>query len=239
MRQFGMWVWNLTRCEGGDPEKIAAKAKRVGLDHLVLKIADGTALFNGTLLKPVVETLKAKGLAVLVWPYTYGKHPEREAEVFGVRAVKLGADGLIVDLEGDAYINPDGQDRARRYFSTLKRVAPGLPLGLSSHRFPSLHPRVPIADAMRWCDFGDPQCYYLHPNIDAQMERAIREWRVFGKPVVATGAAYPEGTGDPANIGAFVAACTRLKLEVVRWWSWEHCTSEMWREIERATKADA
>jgi hypothetical protein len=234
--QFGMWVWNLAKCEGGDPPKIAAKCRTVGLNHIVLKVADGTALFNGTLLKPVVETLKANGLAVWVWAYTYGKDPAREAEVFGIRAARLGADGLVVDLEGDAYANPDGRDRVRQYFSTLKRVAPGLPCGLSSHRFPPLHSHVPIADAMAWCDFGDPQCYYLHPNINAQMEWAIREWRVFGKPVAATGAAYPEGTGDPANIGTFVTACRLRQVDVVRWWSWEHCTPAMWREIDRAIK---
>jgi hypothetical protein len=234
--RYGMWVWNLARCEGGDAARIAARARAVGLDHVVLKIADGTGLYNGTLLRPVVETLQAAGVAVWVWTYTYGRQPEREADVFGARAVKLRAEGLVVDLEGDRYAEMGGRARVRRFFDALRAHARTQPIALSSHRFPSLHPAVPIADAMAWCEYGDPQCYYLHPNVTAQMTRALREWSAFGKPLAATGAAYPEGLRAVSDMSLFVAACRRAGVETVRWWSWEHATAEMWQAIAQIVR---
>jgi hypothetical protein len=236
--RYGMWIWNLARCEGGDAARIAARARTVGLDHVVLKIADGTALYNGTLLRPVIETLRASDITVSVWTYTYGRQPEREAEVFGERATRLGVQSLVVDLEGDRYAERDGHERVQRFFSALRATAPTAVIVLSSHRFPSLHPAVPIADAIAWCDAGDPQCYYLHPNVVKQTERALREWSAFRKPLAATGAAYPEGLRAVGDMSLFVGACRRASVDTVRWWSWEHATAEMWQTIAQITREE-
>jgi hypothetical protein len=226
---WGMWIWNLRRCEDGDADRIAARCRQVGLDHVVVKIADGTTPFNGSHLQPVVQRLQAGGIGVWGWTYTYGRQPEREAELFAARALQLRADGLVVDLEGDAYSGSTA--RVRRFMGTLRGVAPAAHVGLSSHRFPLLHPDVPIAYAMAWCDSGWPQAYHLHPDVEASMERVYREWTAFGRPVVVTGAAFPEGTGDAANIGRLAAACRRLGVARVNWWSWQHATPAMWDQV--------
>ncbi len=176
---WGMWIWRLARSDGGDPAGIKARCAQVGLDHLVIKITDGTSNFNGPLLKPVFEALRdGSGLALWVWTYTYGRDPEGEAEAFGNRAVALQADGLVVDLEGNRYIgNPDA---AVRFMTRLRQIAPQAPIGLSSHRFPSVHQRVPIADAMAFCDSGWPQAYYLAPNVEEQVQQSFGEWSAFG-----------------------------------------------------------
>lgn len=235
---YGMWIWNLKKCEGGDPVRLLARAQTVGLDHVILKIADGTKLFNGNPLRPLVRRLQEGGLQVWVWTYTYGHDAEREAHIFTERALSLQANGLVVDLEGDAYSRTDGQDRARRFFATLRGLAPVAHVGLSSHRFPAAHPKVPIGYSMGWCNSWWPQAYYLHqgPGVDAQMDRVMREGRVWGQPVFVTGASYPEGTGAVANIGRFVAACRRHHVPRVNWWSWEHATEAMWDAIRTAIR---
>ncbi|MDR7537820.1 MAG: hypothetical protein QN183_15885 [Armatimonadota bacterium] len=226
---WGMWIWNLRRCEAGDPDRIAARCRAVGLDHVVLKIADGTTPYNGASLARVVERLQAHGIEVWAWTYTYGRQPEREAEVFGARALQLEANGLVVDLEGDGYSG--SRERVRRFMAALRGVAPAAHVGLSSHRFPLLHPGVPVGYAMGWCDSGWPQAYYLHPDVEVAMERVHRQWSAFGRPVVATGAAFPEGTGEAANVARFAAACRRLGVTGVNWWSWEHATPAVWDQI--------
>ncbi len=99
-----------------------------------------------------------------------------------------------------------------------------------------MHPAVPIADAMAFCDSGWPQAYYLAPNVEDQVQRSFEEWSAFGSPVVMTGAAYPEGTGDPANIGRFVGAAQRLGVDRINWWAYELATPAMWDEITAAIK---
>ncbi len=84
-----MWIWHLARSDGGDPDGIKARCLQVGLDHLVIKITDGTSNFNGPLLRPIFAALKeGSGLALWVWTYTYGRDPEGEAAAFGNRAVE-------------------------------------------------------------------------------------------------------------------------------------------------------
>jgi hypothetical protein len=151
----------------------------------------------------------------------------------------LGASEFVVDLEGDMYRG--APDRVEQFMDELRALigfgdattpSPRA-ITLSSHRYPSLHGDVPIEAAMRFCDWGDPQMYYVPAPIDRNVGRAIDEWRAFGKPLAATMAAFPEGTGDPSTIPFVADACLRRGVRTLRWWSWEHASTAMWDEIRR------
>lgn len=233
----GMWIWRLSQTEGGDENAIVLRARAVGLTHVVVKIADGTNLYNGDRLRGFYAALRAAAVKPYSWAYTYGDDPEGEAEAFAERAVTLDSVALIVDAEGDRYTN--SATKAKRYMRRLREiVGPGRHVGLSTHRFPSNHPSLPIAEFMEDCDSGWPQAYYVHqgPGIAAQMERVKREWDFHAKPIVVTGAAYPEGTGNPANIGAVAAWCEGHGISQVNWWVWQSATEDMWSEIGAAAR---
>ena len=93
----GMWIWYVSRSEGGDPYAIAARARAAGITTVFVKSSDGTddwAQFEPGL----VALMRAQGLRVCAWQYVYGDDPEGEARL-GAAAAADGADCLVVDAE--------------------------------------------------------------------------------------------------------------------------------------------
>ena len=43
----GFFTWKIPNCEHGNAEQIASQAVIADLTHLVVKIADGTMIYNG------------------------------------------------------------------------------------------------------------------------------------------------------------------------------------------------
>src|SRR5665648_672613 len=84
----GMWIWQLSKAEGGDLGAIAARAKASGIETVHVKAGDGTNLWNA-FSPSVVATLKAAGLRVCAWQYVYGSDPQGEA---AVAAAAIGKD---------------------------------------------------------------------------------------------------------------------------------------------------
>ena len=81
----GFFTWKIPNCEHGDAEQIASQAKLADLTHLVVKIADGTMIYNGNwgdpkdYTTPVVSALRNRGIKVWGWHYVYGDNPTGEA----------------------------------------------------------------------------------------------------------------------------------------------------------------
>lgn len=232
----GLWIWRISRCEQGDVEAIAARAATVGLTHVLVKVADGSNGYNGTAAKALCEALRIQGVKPWAWSYTYGDDPEEEATVFARRALECEVIGLAVDAEGDRYTN--SASRATRFMTRLRNlVGTSLHISLSTHRFPTNHPTLPIAAFMRRCDSAMPQAYYIHqgPGLIAQLERVKREWDAYKKPIIMTGAAYPEGLGPDEQDIVRLADWSRAHgIEQFNWWSYEHATPAMWEKIQQA-----
>src|SRR3954447_709344 len=64
----GMWIWYVSKSNGGDLDAIAAQAKAHGVGTVFVKSGDGTNYW--TQFSPaLVSTLKAAGLRVCAWQY--------------------------------------------------------------------------------------------------------------------------------------------------------------------------
>ncbi|MBI4277413.1 MAG: hypothetical protein HY660_03065 [Armatimonadetes bacterium] len=226
VRGKGMWIWQIRRCEGGAPQAIADRARAAGLTHAVVKIADGRSPFNGD-LQSHVAALRAAGLKVWGWQYTYGAHPEEEAEAAASRVTSLGLDGFAVDAEVEYKGNPQA---ARAYMRRLRALLPGHALALSSYYLPDYHPTFPWSDFMERCDFCWPQVYWYSRDPVESLERSMAQNARFGKGILPTGAAYPEAA-NAAQIRRFLEAARSMGLDGVNFWSWEHARWEMWEVI--------
>ena len=93
----GMWIWQVGRSAGGNPAAIAAQARLNGVKTLFIKSGDGSGYWS-QFNAPLVRALHAAGLNVCAWQYVYGANPLTEAAV-GARAVRNGADCLVIDAE--------------------------------------------------------------------------------------------------------------------------------------------
>lgn len=231
----GMWMWDVNKSEGGDVAKIVRRCKRVGLGHVLIKTNDGAGDYNGT-LEPLVSALKAAGVHVWAWQYTYGRTPEEEANAFARRALALGVNGVCVDAETEYESRPVA---AEAYMHQLRAQVRPLPIAVSSFYLPEYHPGFPWHQFLGKSDFAMPQVYwYAHDPVTA-VQASWRQYSQYISPakIIPTGAAYREATGDPSNIGKFLTAAAQLGARMVNFWSWQSATAAMWAQITRPAVA--
>ena len=103
----GMFVWKAPRIEGGNPKAAAAVAKGAGFTHVLVKIANGPYIYNGTwndptdYTTPLVDALRNMGIKVWGWHYVYGDDPVGEANIAIRRINQYNLDGYVIDAEED------------------------------------------------------------------------------------------------------------------------------------------
>ncbi len=231
----GFFTWKIPNCEKGDARQIAAHAKAAGLTHLVLKIADGPMIYNGTwgdqtdYTTPVVNALRAQGIKVWGWHYIYGDNPIGEANVAISRIRQYNLDGYVIDAEKE--FDAGGKKAAAKTFmNQLRKSCPDLNVALSSYRFPSLHPQVPWTEFLDQCTISMPQVYWMKAhNPGDQLERCVDEFqaKIPVRPVVPTGAAFREYGWNPTDteVLEFFNKAKELNLSAVNFWEWSDARS--------------
>lgn len=226
----GFFVWVIDRCEGGDPAAIAALAKAAGLEHVLIKIADGATFYNRDRttgydhVPAVVAALRKQGLAVWGWQYIYGYDPLGEARVAISSVLSLELDGFIVNAEAEYKLAGRGR-AAESYMATLRTGLKDIPIGLSSYRFPSYHREFPWAQFVKAVDFVMPQVYWMGAhNPGYQLQRSFQEYQALqpDKVYIPTGAAFRESGWQPTfgEVLEFMEAAQSLGLGGVNFWEW-------------------
>lgn len=242
----GMFIWRVRGCEDGVVSAIANLAVQSGLKHILLKVADGNFTYNidtktgADLAAPLVHELRGRGIQVYGWQYVYGYDPLKEADIAIKRVQQLNLDGFVIDAERE-YKQP-GRDRdARAYMLRLRGGLPStVPVGLSSYRYPSLHPQVPWKEFLLRCDFNMPQVYWLASyNPGDQLKRCVQEFQRLTpyRPIIPTGVAFKYGTWAPTvqQITEFMQTAQSLNMPAVNYWEWSRCRKylpEIWELIK-------
>jgi len=228
------WIWNIPNCEGGDPLLIAGEAVKAGLTDVFVKVADGPIKF-GVYSKvdkvpAVVAALKAVGVRVWGWQYIYGNNPTGEADIATARIKELGLDGYIVDAEME-FKKAGWGARAETYLSRLKANNQDVTIAFSSYRYPHYHPEFPWAVFFKYCDINMPQVYWLQAhNASQQTQASIERFRSMSTlPLMPAAPAWKENGWAPtlAEIEGFEKVCESYKIELVSYWSWEHCRRDL------------
>ena len=119
----GMFIWQIAHCEDGDVDAIVGRAKQAGLTHVLIKIADGRAAYNGDPADLVLALLDA-GIKPWAWQYTYAPHPADEA-VFGARRFsELPFAGFVIDAEFEYKGHPQQASRTWTPCAPASRTPP-------------------------------------------------------------------------------------------------------------------
>ena len=183
----GMWIWYMTRSEGGDPFAIAARARAAGVSTVFVKSSDGVDDWDQ--FEPgLVSLLHAQGLRVCAWQFVYGNDPEGEARL-GAAAAADGADCLVIDAE-TRYEGKYAQ--AQRYVATLRSiVGAGYPVGLTSFPYVDYHGRFPYSVFLGpgGAQANLPQIYWkdIGGTVDAVSAHTLAVNRVYGVPIAPLG----------------------------------------------------
>jgi len=234
----GYYIWNVNRCENGDPDQIAAVAQNANLTHVLVKVADGAFPFNIDLdngfdyARSIVGKLQARNIEVWGWQFVYGNYPDQEAEIAVTRTLELGLNGFVVDAESH-YKEPGKDVAASRYMNILRNSLGSLPIALSSFRYPSYHRSFPWENFLDRCDYNMPQVYWMqsHGNAGEQLTRSVNEFRNMQpfRPIIPTGPTFKQDGWIPYEdeIVEFLQVAQQLNLPAVNFWYWEGCRRDM------------
>ena len=223
LRGDGMWIWYVSKSDGGNLDAIAARAGAAGMQTVFVKSSDAGNVweqFNPQL----VADLHARGLRVCAWQFVYGANPLGEAAA-GAAAVRAGADCLIIDAE-TAY---EGRyAAAQRYIGALRlAIGPDYPVGLSSFPYIDYHPRFPYSVFLGpgAAQANLPQVYWkaIGGSVDAVSAHTLAHNRIYRSPLAPLGQAY--SAPDPADLARFRAIWAGYGAGGISWWSWQSASA--------------
>ncbi|MEA2449922.1 MAG: hypothetical protein QOG63_1854, partial [Thermoleophilaceae bacterium] len=224
-----MWIWYVSKAEGGNLDAIVARARAHGIETLFVKSGDGTGYWS-QFTPALVATLHAAGLRVCGWQYVYGKSPGAEAAV-AARAKDAGADCFVIDAEREY----EGRyTEARTYMSELRAaVGAAYPIGMSSFPYVDYHPGLPYSEFFSpgGAQFDVPQVYWkeIGDSVDAATDHTYRYNRPYGTPIAPVGQSY---NAPPAEqIARFRQLGRAQDSAGLSWWEWSSTANAGWDAI--------
>jgi hypothetical protein len=242
----GFFIWQIPRCDGGNPSAIAARASAAGLSHVLIKISDGSNKpYNYDperkvdLVPPVRDALKAAGVSVWGWSYVRGDNPVAEAGLAVRRMLELDLDGFVVNAEIE-FKQRGRRESAKRLMAELRAGLPSAPIALSSFRYPTAHRAFPFAEFLEQCDYVMPQVYFEKAhNPEQQLDRSVEEFSALqpARPVIPTAPAYVTSgwRPTPEELKRFLTKSKAMGLTAVNAWSWDYATRpafvDLWQAI--------
>lgn len=223
----GYFMWRvekiLTRPGIRSPQEAAEKAAAAGVEHIIVKIADGEDNYplpqtdsDGVKERATVDliaALRAAGITVWGWAFAYGQDadPQKQARKLAERAKYFELTGLVVNAEdiGERrWSVAGGSTRARDYMGALRHELSGAQgathgaiIGFSSYRYMRYHPTFPFSAFMEDSDIAMPQIYWVAKGEGdslVSLRRSYEEYKqLFPKKMfVPTGAAFGEMYGS-------------------------------------------
>ncbi|MEA2376081.1 MAG: hypothetical protein QOD53_2544 [Thermoleophilaceae bacterium] len=228
----GMWIWYVSKSEGGDLRSIVSMAKAHGIDTVFVKSGDGTSYWS-QFSRQMVSTLKAGGLRVCAWQFVYGNSPAGEASV-AAKAVRTGADCFVIDAEGQY----EGKySSARTYMSRLRSaVGPTYPVALAGFPYVDYHPSFPFSVFFGpgGAQYNAPQAYWkdIGGSVDTILTHTYRFNRPYGKPIYPLGQLYQHPSS--AEIKRFRQLAAAEGSTGVSWWDWQEASSKSWSAVGAA-----
>jgi len=225
----GMWIWELARSSGGSPQAIVAKAKAYGVKTVFVKSSDGSSAWS-QFSPGLIAALKQGGLRVCAWQYVYGRYPESEAAL-GARAVRLGADCLVIDAETEY----EGRyASAQRYLRSLRRaVGARYPVALAGFPYVDYHPAFPYSVFLGpgGAQFNAPQMYWkdIGVSVDQVYQHTYLDNNVYGRPILPLGQLY--SSPRSADIRRFRLLAAAYGAPGLSWWDWQEALPYAFRAV--------
>jgi hypothetical protein len=242
----GYFMWQVPKCDGGDPARIAARSRSAGLTHVLIKIADGANWaynYDPTrrieYIPPVADALRGVGISVWGWHYVRGDDPLGEARLAIQRMRSLRLDGYVIDAEKE-YKEPGKKVAAQRFMAELRAGLPNTPIGLSTYRYPQVHYQLPYAQFLERCDFAMPQVYFeFAHDVEQQLERSVAQYQALqpSRPIIVTGPTYNHNAWRPSagEVVRFLTRARQLGLGAANFWAYDFATRstmlDLWEAV--------
>jgi putative peptidoglycan binding protein len=226
----GMWIWYLSRSDGGSIASIAAQAHAAGVTTLFVKSSDGSTNYWSQFSPQLVAELHANGLKACAWQYVYGTNPTGEANL-GAEAVADGADCLVIDAEAEY----EGHyAAAQTYITELRaKIGPAYPLALASFPYVSYHPSFPYSVFLGpgGAQYNAPQMYWkdIGQSVDTVDANTYIANRVYGRPIFPLGQTY--GGVSAEELLRFREEAVDYGASGISFWDWQETGTSGWSAL--------
>jgi peptidoglycan hydrolase-like protein with peptidoglycan-binding domain len=226
----GMWIWYVSRSNGGNVAAIVARAHAAGVSTLFIKSSDGSSNYWSQFSAQLVAELHANGLRACAWQYVYGTNPAGEAQL-GAQAVANGADCLVIDAESEY----EGHYAAAQTYLTDLRttIGPNYPVGLAGFPYVSYHPSFPYSVFLgpNGAQYNAPQMYWkdIGQSVDTVYANTYIANRIYGRPLFPLGQTY--GGVNEAEVLRFREEAVDYGATGVSFWDWQEATEKDWAAL--------
>ncbi len=251
MNGIGMWIYEFDRVEGGDPERIVTRMRRMGISYILIRAGSSRMGFYAQRhLDRILPVAHKHGLKVLVWdfPYLYKPAADAKRAAWEMRYTTPSghrADGFVPDIEEPAQGVHLTRYRAAVYAKELRRrLGPETVVIATTPRpTPTRQANYPYAQLAPWVDGFAPMVYWGYEDPEGAVTRSIERLGTYGLPVFPVGQSYdmrPEGGPGHPPPGAtrkFIARAFSLGAAGVSFWSWQHVKLHNWFAIRNFARA--
>ena len=226
----GMWIWYVSKSNGGNVASIVAQAHAAGVSTLFIKSSDGSSNYWSQFSPQLVAELHANGLRACAWQYVYGSNPAGEANL-GAKAAANGADCLVIDAESEY----EGRySAAQSYIDDLRaKVGPAYPLALASFPYVSYHPALPYSVFLgpNGAQYNAPQMYWkdIGVSVDTVYANTFIHNRVYGRPIFPLGQTY--GGVRASDVLRFREEAVDYGSTGLSFWDWQETPASGWSAL--------
>jgi hypothetical protein len=236
--QQGMWIWYVSKSDGGSVATIAAQAKAAGVGTLFIKSSDGPSNFWSQFTPQLVAELHADGLKVCAWQYVYGNEPVGEAEL-GAQAVIDGAECLVIDAESE-YEGRYGA--AQTYIETLRaKIGPAYPVGLASFPYVNYHESFPYSVFLGpdGAQFNVPQMYWkdIGSSVAQVYVTTFEQNLIYERPICPLGQTFEKPSAT--ELVAFRSLAGPYSGCPPSFWDWQETTAAGWSALAAPLSPEA
>jgi peptidoglycan hydrolase-like protein with peptidoglycan-binding domain len=226
----GMWIWYVSKSNGGNVASIVAQAHAAGVTTLFIKSSDGASNYWSQFSSQLVAELHANGIKACAWQYVYGTNPAGEANL-GAEAVANGADCLVIDAEAEY----EGHyAAAQTYIDDLRaRIGPAYPLALASFPYVSYHPSLPYSVFLgpNGAQYNAPQMYWkdIGTSVDTVYANTYIGNRIYGRPLFPLGQTY--GGVSASDVLRFREEAVDYGATGFSFWDWQETPASGWSAL--------
>jgi peptidoglycan hydrolase-like protein with peptidoglycan-binding domain len=226
----GMWIWYVSKSDGGSLPSIIAQAKAAGVSTLFVKSSDGSENYWSQFSPELVAEAHDAGLKVCAWQYVYGTNPIGEAEL-GAKAVQTGADCLVIDAESEY----EGHyAAAQQYMQTLRsKVGANYPIGLASFPYVNYHESFPYSVFLGpgGAQFNAPQMYWkdIGVSVESIFSTTYEQNLIYGREIEPLGQTFQSPSAS--EIVAFRSLSIAYGASGLSWWDWQETSSSGWSAL--------
>lgn len=226
----GMWIWYVSKSDGGNIASIIAQAKAAGVSTVFVKSSDGPENYWSQFSPELVADLHGAGLKICAWQFVYGNNPVGEAEL-GAKAVQTGADCLVIDAESEY----EGHyAAAQQYMETLRaKVGANYPIGLASFPYVNYHESFPYSVFLGpgGAQFNAPQMYWkdIGTSVAHVFEVTYEQNLIYGRPIEPLGQSYANPSSS--ELVAFRSLSSAYGASGLSWWDWQETSAQGWTAL--------